>query len=269
MKIVSKVKTVIKFYFNSLRSLLDLNKRYIRLTPFYRGKIYFYDRERKCFFCIFVRERVDSGTADQVFTNDDYDLKFLKRYDELLEKYNNILAQSKIPLIIDCGANIGCSTIHFATTFPNSIVVAVEPENNNFLMMEKNCKDLNNIRLLNNAIGSANGFVSIDDVESDNNAFRTNLNDNKGDIEMLSINTILSSHNEFIPFVVKIDIEGFEEDLFSRNTEWVEKFPLLIIETHDWMLPRQANSHNFLKVISEQHRDFIHKGENIFSISNI
>ena len=49
-------------------------------------------------------------------------------------------------------------------------------------------------------------------------------------------------------FVVDGDIEGFEKDLFSQNTEWVQLFPLLIIELHDWMLPREANSEIFLEL---------------------
>jgi len=263
------MKTAIKFLLMFFKSLLLKNKRYIRITPFKKGKIYFFDKAKKSFFSVFVREKIDSITADEVFSNDDYDLRFLKRYDELLKKYNSILAQRKTPLIIDCGANIGFSAYHFSSVFPDSTVVAIEPEKNNYYMMEKNCKGIKNIEFFNKAVGSTEGFVTIDDVKSDNNAFRTSRNRNKkGDIEIVSINSILSSHNEFIPFLVKIDIEGFEDDLFSSNTEWVEKFPLLIIETHDWMLPKQANSHNFLKVISEQNRDFIHKGENIFSISN-
>ena len=264
------MKEIIKFVLNFFKSLAIKNKRYIRITPFKKGKIYFFDKAKKSFFSVFVRERIDSSTADQVFTSNDYDLTFLKRYDELLEKYNSILSQNKTPLIIDCGANIGLSALHFASVFPNSIVVAIEPERNNFFMMEKNCKDFQNIEFLNKAVGSAEGFVSIDNDQVNNNAFRTSRNENEiGDIEIVSINSILSSRNELIPFLVKIDIEGFEDDLFSNNTEWVEKFPLLIIETHDWMLPKQANSHNFLKVISEQQRDFILKRENIFSISNV
>ena len=185
-------------------------------------------------------------------------------------KYKSIQSQNKVPLIIDCGANIGLSARHFATTFPQSMVIAIEPEKNNFSMMKKNCSGLKNVELLNKAVGNVDGYVNIKDSDVDNNAFRTSRNENgEGNIEVISIKSILSSHNEIVPFIGKIDIEGFEEDLFSNHTEWVEKFTLLIIETHDWMLPKQGNSHNFLKVISKQDRDFIHyKGENIFSISN-
>jgi len=92
----------------------------------------------------------------------------------------------------------------------------------------------------------------------------------EGKTEIISINTLLKTYTSehYLPFIVKIDIEGFEANLFSENTEWVDKFPLLIIELHDWMLPRAANSSSFLKTIALLNRDFIYKGENVFSISN-
>jgi hypothetical protein len=69
-------------------------------------------------------------------------------------------------------------------------------------------------------------------------------------------------------FILKIDIEGAESDLFSRHTEELDRFPLVIIELHDWLLPRESNSCNFLKWYVEKGRDFVHFGENVFSISN-
>ena len=70
------------------------------------------------------------------------------------------------------------------------------------------------------------------------------------------------------PFIVKIDIEGFESDLFAENTDWVNDFPVLIIEMHDWLFPGQRTSSNFLKTIARLDRDFVYLGENVFSIRN-
>ncbi len=39
---------------------------------------------------------------------------------------------------------------------------------------------------------------------------------------------------------IKIDIAGFEEDLFSKCTEWIDAFPVLMVELHDGMLPGEA-----------------------------
>jgi len=72
----------------------------------------------------------------------------------------------------------------------------------------------------------------------------------------------------FRPFIAKIDIEGAEEELFSADTGWVDEFPLLIVELHDWLLPKSASSRNFLRCMAERDRDFVYLGENVFSIAN-
>ena len=70
------------------------------------------------------------------------------------------------------------------------------------------------------------------------------------------------------PFIVKVDIEGGEEDLFSGSTEWVSVTPVLIVELHDWLLTKSASSRKFLQCISQLDRDFVYIGEDVFSISN-
>ncbi|MDA9176386.1 FkbM family methyltransferase [Alphaproteobacteria bacterium] len=262
----------VRHFIYILKAFLKKNerKRYTRLNLSENGKVYFYDNLKNCFFHVVVRDRIDSTVADQVFKNNEYDLSFLTRYDELFNKYKTILEKKKKPLIIDCGAHIGLSAFHFATTFPNSIVVAIEPEKKNFSLMLENCKNLKNVELLNSAVGCMDGYVNIINEKAASHAFKTSRKNRiNSSIDVVTINSILKKYGDCVAFIVKIDIEGFEDDLFSSNTEWVGKFPLLIIETHDWMLPGQANSHNFLKAISEQRRDFVHRHESIFSISNM
>ncbi len=87
----------------------------------------------------------------------------------------------------------------------------------------------------------------------------------------MTVPGILSRHPRsggYFPFIVKIDIEGFESELFSGNTDWINEFPVLIIEMHDWLFPGQRTSTNFLKTISQLDRDFVYLGENVFSIRN-
>jgi hypothetical protein len=56
--------------------------------------------------------------------------------------------------------------------------------------------------------------------------------------------------------------------LFSGDYGWMELFPLLIIELHDWLLPGQGTSHNFLKALTEFEFDVITRGENCFCFNN-
>ena len=46
-------------------------------------------------------------------------------------------------------------------------------------------------------------------------------------------------------FLVKIDIEGFEADLFGSNTDWIDQAKVVFLEPHDWMLPGQRTSRSF------------------------
>ena len=263
------MRTILRNLKNLLLAVLLKRKRFVRLTPNTKGKILFFDKKKKYFLNFNIRESIDSYTADQIYTYEEYDLKFLKRYSELNTFYKNLVLSNKKPLIIDAGANIGCSSYYFATEFDKSYVIAIEPESNNYLMLKKNCSKLKNICFMNKAIGSENSYVEIENLNVDNNAFITKkINKNSNSIEMISVDNILSNNTDCYPFIIKLDIEGSEEELFSNNVSWVDKFPIIIIEFHDWMLPRSANSKNFLNVISQKNRDFIYRGEYVFSIAN-
>ncbi len=90
-----------------------------------------------------------------------------------------------------------------------------------------------------------------------------------GSVPCLMINDLYDAYaSDNFPFIVKVDIEGAERDLFAEATEWVAKTPVVIVELHDWLLPKQGVARPFLKCISNLNRDFVQLGDNIFSISN-
>ena len=87
----------------------------------------------------------------------------------------------------------------------------------------------------------------------------------------ITINKILQQEKKKIwPFIIKIDIEGFEKDLFSKNYNWMDQFKIIIVEIHDWMLPYQSISLNYINALSKiskiNKRDLIILGENLISI---
>ena len=210
----------------------------------------------------------DLNTAKQIFEMRDYDLTKLSRHAELQASYLECLKQKKTPLIVDCGGNIGFASLYFSLTFPQAKIVCVEPDKSNVIQAKLNNKN-RDVDFHQAAIGSVDAQGSIVDPGLGNNAFRVSK-EASGDLEIQSITSILKRPGiaNAVPFIVKIDIEGFENELFSKNTEWVDQFPLLIIELHDWMLPKTANSNQFLQVISKLDRDFVYMSENVFSISN-
>ena len=259
---------IIIFPIRAYFRFLSKEYRFIKLSPNKKGYIYYFDKNKKKTFSVKSRNFIDSVTADQIFTQNDYDINFLSRGKEIKKTYDQIVSSGRDCIIIDCGANIGLSARYFAEEFPKAKIIAIEPNYKNYSLAIENCNDFSNVDVRHCAIGSSEGYVTIENSDADDNAFRTIKSESQKEIKMISINQILNEFEGAELLITKIDIEGFEEDLFSANTQWVNNSFLIIIELHDWCYPKQAKSKSFLKVISSKNRDFIYRNENIFSISN-
>jgi FkbM family methyltransferase len=243
------------------------NRRFLPFSLPIQKKQIFYDKKSKCFLSFKIDSIVEFYTAYQIFYNEEYDLIKIQRHRQIYEYYEKSIKEGKQPLIIDCGGNIGLSSKYFSLTYPAAKITCIEPDNKNITSAKLN--NDGNIDFFEVAIGCIDSTGRIFDPKIGNNAYRI-IPDDFGGLMIKSVPYILSKYpcEEFEPFLIKIDIEGFEENLFSQNTDWINLFPVLIIELHDWMLVKKRNSGNFLKAISKLDRDFIYIGENIYSISN-
>jgi FkbM family methyltransferase len=262
-----KIYYLIIFFFNIIKKILK-KKRFIPISlPFFLNQI-FYDKLNKNFIKFEIRDYIDATMVAQIFYSEDYSLEKFQRNNEVVQYYKNILKQNLKPLIVDCGAHIGLATKYFSLIYPHSKLLCIEPVMSNYNRAKINNLKYENVEFLNKAVGAEDSKGSIYNPKLGNNAYRINKNE-EGDINIISVNSILKNLEEdIIPFIIKIDIEGFENELFSKNTEWIDNFPIIIIELHDWMLPKICNSSNFLSSISKKNRDFLYSGENIFSIKN-
>lgn len=265
------MRDIISFLIKLIYSIFSRSKRFIRINFKKKGKIFFYDKINKKFFYVWSRHKVDSSTIDQIFTHHEYDFTKISRFHNIRNLYQNNISNGHKNLILDCGSNIGCSSIYFNIEFPCAKIVGIEPDFYNYKIAIKNCKKYKNISIMNEAIGPKSGFVKIINKNSDPNSYICSIIENSNDslnIKMNSINKLLKLNFDLKPFIIKVDIEGFENELFGKNLEWIESTPVIIIELHDWLFPKKANSSNFLKEIAKRNRDFVILGENIISISN-
>jgi len=212
------------------------------------------------------RDPSDVKTFERVFLANAYNLRRLTRWNEILALY----ARIERPLILDLGANIGLMTLYFAKNWPKARIIAVEPDERNFRLLKANVEGMSGITPIEGAVASENGAVQITNPHAEAWGLRTERVNSIGPdfIPAYSIRTLMELAPEAQPFIVKINIEGFESELFSRDTEWIKSFPIIIIGLHDFMLPGQGSSNNFLRRISVENRDFIPLGENIVSIDN-
>jgi len=206
--------------------------------------------------------------VDQIFYRREYDLHHFQQGQAISLFYQGVLNRKRIPIVIDAGANIGASTVFFAMEFPRGRVIAIEPEPNNCVLLRQNCKALN-YELIEGGVAGEEGIAFLVDPGRGDWGFMLSK---QGDhpVRMQSLTKIIDEQIEHggTPFIVKIDIEGGEADLFRVSTSWLALVPVLIIELHDWMLPGRATSRNFLRAISEHDFDFVTRGENIFCFNN-
>lgn len=210
----------------------------------------------------------DRSVIKDIFVRRAYSTQKMARHQYLAKAYDTIISTGKVPLIIDAGANIGASAIWFSNGFPKGHVIAIEPEDGNFELLARNCVGFN-IEPLKAAIGSSDEFASVVDPGRGEWGYQTVSNE-QGACRRIAIQSLLTEKKklDLSPLILKVDIEGGEDDLFDGDTCWIDEFPLIIIELHDWMLPGQGTSRSFLKAVSKRDRDFLLHGENIFSFRN-
>jgi hypothetical protein len=108
--------------------------------------------------------------------------------------------------------------------------------------------------------------VEVLDSNAESWGFQFVETDTSRGITTVTIDQILRDNSDTVPFIIKIDIEGGEQNLFRSDTDWMERFKVIVIEMHDWLLPFQDTSRNALRALSRSGRDYLHKGENTFWI---
>jgi len=214
----------------------------------------------------------DEQVVKHVFQQQEYSLNRLRRAPELIEFAKAQERKGRRPLIVDAGANIGATAVYFVLTFPNSCVVAIEPDRGNHDLLSKNVQGLQ-VKAYRAAVCSTKGRMRVFDPGEGHWGYRTRPIEtgeaDSGSVPGLMINDLYTEYgSDHFPFIVKVDIEGAERDLFAEATEWVAKTPVVIVELHDWLLPKQGVAQPFLKCISSLNRDFVQIGENAYSIAN-
>jgi len=132
----------------------------------------------------------------------------------------------------------------------------VEPASDNFSLLEKNTRGLD-VELYRAGVGPEDGTAWLSNPNGDAGMdYRTN---SVGEGVKVKSSHCDASHGklsgDLVPFLLKVDIEGAEKDLFTGDTSLINRFPLIILEPHDWLLPGQATSLPFLRFHVEAKRN--------------
>ncbi len=123
---------------------------------------------------------------------------------------------TKNSTIVDIGANIGYFSLFIKELYPDSGILAFEPEEENFKNLQQNLKNYKNIKLFKKAVGENNEEK---EILISNNMLCHSISDDEKDFELkvsvkgkqkISIVKLDDSlKNEKID-LIKMDIEGYE-----------------------------------------------------------
>jgi len=204
-------------------------------------------------FPFYLRDRTtDLPTYEQVFLRLDYDFK----------------VEGQPKTIVDVGANIGLTSIYFANKYPNSNVLAIEPESSNYQILSMNLAPYENITTLNVALWGKNEDINLVDPGLGKWGFRTRSSDTNGEkndvchtVPGMTVDRIMEIKSLEKIDILKIDIEGAELEVFSDPSSWIEKVDVLIIELHEEM--KSGCSRSFYNSSNGFDHEW-KKGENIF-----
>jgi FkbM family methyltransferase len=132
--------------------------------------------------------------------------------------------------LLDLGANIGLTSIWLAKKYQIERVIAVEPDRENAILARRNLY-LNAIKseVLEAAIGPHEGTVRFESNQASNQG---RVSEKGVPVAMITVDTILQKLACSQLALVKIDIEGSEQQLFDGPTAWLDRTDAIIIEFH-------------------------------------
>ena len=156
--------------------------------------------------------------------------EFLHTYREI---YGNGIYELRLrdsPFIIDCGANIGIGTIYLKQRHPGAAILAFEPDETNFALLERNIRDagFKDIELRKEAVWKEDGTI---DFSPDSNMGSRIEESGSGTrkVKAVRLRNVIDREVDFL----KLDIEGAEYAVLPAVGEIVARFrPRLVFELH-------------------------------------
>lgn len=165
---------------------------------------------------------------------------FVAMYREIFKrKLYTFHTQERVPLIIDCGANIGMSVIFFKQLYPDSSVIAFEPDPRIFSILKKNIESfrLSGVELLNKGLWSSDATLDFASEGADSGRVESSSGASGTiSVELVSLRPYLQQRVDFL----KIDIEGAEVEVLQDCSSLLSNVSNIFVEFHSFENRSQA-----------------------------
>lgn len=156
-------------------------------------------------------------------------------------------AKHDIPVIYDCGSNVGTSIFYFKYLYPKARVIGFEADPNIFQYLSNNIDKLETVEIYNLAVWNKNGTINFGCQGADGGSI---VNDFENTVEVKT--TRLKEYlekEEYVDFL-KIDIEGAETEVLTDCKDCLDNVDNIFIEYHSISSEKQTLD-EVLKILSE------------------
>ena len=246
------------------------NETYILYNYLLKNDGYLKEENTTSYTCIFKKNREKkiilrkNPSSDLAVFNQVYGWL---EYQKVVETYKNSFnynPENEIN-IIDAGSNIGLTSLYFLDYFKQVNLISVEPEKENFKVLQANLQNLPKqfqTQQINGGIWSSDTFLKIvsDFRDQSDWSFRVEETNNPNDIKAYSISSLLKSNNWNTIDILKIDIEGSEKQIFdvqNSDVSFLSKTKCIAIEIHDEFNCREM----IYQVLSDFNFTYFNNGE--------
>jgi len=156
----------------------------------------------------------------------------------LRREYEPVGQLPRVTCIVDCGANIGCTTFYLLHRYPEAKAIVIEPDAGNMAVCRRNLRPfLKRVTFLQTGVWPRRCPLIIERGQYRDGAewsfqVREAFGTEQGDLRAVTIPEAMLAAGFSQIDLLKVDIEGAESELFGSSTEWINKIRNIAIETH-------------------------------------
>ncbi len=155
------------------------------------------------------------------------------------QEYSSLRNLENVLMVLDLGANVGYSSAYFLSCFPNSRVVAVEPDERNVAVCKVNLEPYGDrVQLLRGAAWSERTALFLArGAFGDGREWATQVvrptDGNAGSVQAWDVGSLMNIAGAGQVDLLKVDIERAELAVFSDTAkDWLPKVHNICIELH-------------------------------------
>lgn len=162
--------------------------------------------------------------------------------------YQAVADLPEVAFILDCGANIGCTTFYLLHHYPEAKAIVIEPDAGNMAMCKKNLRPFQKrVTFLETGVWSKTCSLVVERGKFRDGAewsfqVRETCPGEPGDVQAVTIQDAITKAGFPRIDLLKVDIEGSEIEVFSNSADWLQKTRNIAIETHGPECERVVNA---------------------------